>query len=76
MSSRTKPTQRDTPTSDLPRLAKPAARALAALGIRRLSDLTRFTEQEIAALHGMGPKALSVLANALAANGKAFKKGQ
>lgn len=43
--------------SDLPRMAAPARRALATASITTLADLTRCTEQEVAALHGMGPKA-------------------
>jgi hypothetical protein len=51
--------------TDLPKLAAPARRALAAAGIAKLEDLRRFGEAEIAALHGMGPNAMASLAAAL-----------
>jgi hypothetical protein len=53
-------------------VARPAIRALASLGVTELDQLTRFTEAELKALHGMGPKALGVLKTALAARGKAL----
>jgi predicted flap endonuclease-1-like 5' DNA nuclease len=58
--------------SDLPKTGAPAQRALNAAGIYQLADLTRFTEAEIAALHGMGPKALGILKQALAEQGLTF----
>jgi hypothetical protein len=63
------------PSSDLPKLAQPAQRALAAAGIRRLDQLTRFDEEEIARLHGIGPNALAQLRRALKAKGLSFAKG-
>jgi hypothetical protein len=60
------------PKSDLPKLAAPAQRALAAAGIRRLEQLTQFGEGEIRQLHGIGPNALTQLRRALRANGLAF----
>ncbi|MBL8056183.1 MAG: hypothetical protein JNK29_05760 [Anaerolineales bacterium] len=63
------------PATDLPAgLAAPARRALAGAGSHRLSDLTRFREAEIAALHGLGPRALAELRRALAERGLAFKR--
>ncbi|MDP3854444.1 hypothetical protein [Phenylobacterium sp.] len=59
--------------TDLPKLAKPAQRALAGAGVVHLEDLTERTEAQIAALHGMGPNALGALRNALASKGLAFK---
>lgn len=59
--------------NDLPaRLAKPARNTLAVAGITRLDQLAQRTEREIAALHGMGPKALGQLRDALAGRGLAF----
>ncbi len=67
------------PASDLPKLAQPAQRALAAAGIHRLEQLTKFSEGEIKQLHGIGPNALSELRRALRARGLSFankkKKG-
>jgi hypothetical protein len=52
--------------SDLPKISQPARRALAGMGIERLEQLTEFSEAEIEHLHGMGPKALGILRQALA----------
>jgi hypothetical protein len=62
----------------VPGLAKPARRALAAAGITRLQHFSKFTEGEIAALHGMGPNALDKIRRALreAALGFAGPKGK
>jgi predicted flap endonuclease-1-like 5' DNA nuclease len=63
------------PSSDdaLPdKLAKPAQRALASAGITQLNQLTTISEAELAKLHGMGPKAIALLRDALTEKGKAF----
>ena len=60
--------------SDLPKLAQPAQRALAAAGIQNLKDLTRFSEAEIKKLHGIGPNALNALRRAMKANGFSVAK--
>lgn len=65
--------RRPEPASDLPKLAKPAQRALASAGIARLADVARHREVELVALHGMGPSALATLRAALAARGLAFR---
>jgi len=63
----------ETPASDFPpRLSKPAQRALANAGYERLEQLTLVREAELAKLHGMGPKALGQLREALAARGESF----
>ena len=54
-------------------VAKPAQRALAAAGLARLEQLQHTTEAELAALHGMGPKAIGALREALEANGLLWK---
>ncbi|AUX44523.1 DNA-binding protein [Sorangium cellulosum] len=70
MPSRTKEQQ---PESALPKgIGKPATRALAAVGVSRLEEVTRFTEAELLALHGVGPKAVGVLKAALGAQGKSL----
>jgi uncharacterized damage-inducible protein DinB len=58
-----------------PGMPGPALRALAGAGIRSMSALARRTESELAALHGMGPKALALLKSALAADGRQFRRG-
>ena len=60
--------------SDLPKLAAPAQRALAGAGIQNLKDLTKFSEAQIKALHGIGPNALKELHRAMKADGIAFAK--
>ena len=63
------------PESDLPaKLGKPAERALANAGIRRLADLTKFSEAEIKKLHGVGPHAINELRSALQAKGLSFAR--
>ena len=62
-----------TAQSDLPSaLAKPAQRALAAAGYRRLEQLTEISEAQLKQLHGIGPKALDQLRQALSARGLSF----
>ena len=52
----------------------PALRALRSAGVRSLADLAHWTEADLAALHGMGPKALDVLRSALEASGRSFRR--
>jgi hypothetical protein len=62
--------------SDLPpKLAAPAKRALAGAGYVRLEQLTRVTEADLKKLHGMGPKAMGQLRQALADTGLHFANG-
>jgi hypothetical protein len=58
----------------MPRLAKPAQRALAGAGIARLRHFSRFTEDEVASLHGMGPRALDQIKLSLREAGLGFAK--
>ena len=58
--------------TDLPKLVAPARRALAGVGINKLQDLARFTEDEIMDLHGMGPNAMRQIRQALAAKQLSF----
>jgi hypothetical protein len=48
-------------------------KALVEAGYSRLEQLTHITEAELGQLHGMGPKALRQLREALAATGRAFE---
>ena len=67
----------DQQNGDLPpKLSQPAHRALAGAGIQRLAQLTKFTEEEIKQLHGIGPNALKQLRQALAVRGLSFAKGK
>ncbi|MGG3889875.1 DNA-binding protein [Metabacillus fastidiosus] len=59
--------------SDLPeKLAKPALRALTGAGYIRLDQFTELTESDVLQLHGMGPKALDQIRQALSARGLSF----
>lgn len=57
-----------------PKLASPARRALIRAGYTRLEQLSALNEGELLKLHGMGPKAIGQLREALAAVGKSFAK--
>jgi hypothetical protein len=56
-------------------VAKPAVRALAAAGYMSLGQLAKARESDIAGLHGMGPKALVILREALKERGQSFISG-
>ena len=49
---------------ELPAIGAPATRALAAIGVTKLSQLEGRSEAELLALHGFGPKALRLLREA------------
>ena len=70
MSSNEKSTKSDLPIQ----LAKPALRALNGAGYFRLEQLAGLTEDELLKLHGMGPKAMEQIRNALADEGLSFFK--
>jgi hypothetical protein len=55
-------------------VAKPALRALFAAGLMSLEQLTQISADELAALHGMGPKAIRLLHAALQAKGLDFHR--
>ena len=59
--------------TDLPKLAAPAQRALAAAGVRYLQDLTKFSEAEVKGWHGIGPNALKQLRRTMDEKGLSFK---
>jgi hypothetical protein len=59
--------------SDLPRIGAPATRALASIGVTRLDELVDRSESELLALHGFGPRALGLIREALAAEGRAMR---
>lgn len=53
-------------------LAQPALRALTAAGYSNLDQLTRVREGDLAKLHGMGPKAIGSIREALKKRGQSF----
>jgi DNA-directed RNA polymerase alpha subunit len=64
--------ERDRRTAVPATIAAPARRALEQAGYTHLEQLTHVTERELARLHGMGPKAIGRLREALAERGLAF----
>jgi hypothetical protein len=54
-------------------MSGPMLRALANARIESMHDLTKKTESDLAALHGVGPKGLRILKEALAAQGLGFR---
>jgi hypothetical protein len=63
----------NSPENDLPKISAPAGRALAAAGVHRLKDLTRFSEAEVKKWHGIGPNALGKLRQAMDEKGLKYK---
>jgi len=59
--------------ADLPKIAAPAVRALASIGITRLDQVANQSESELLALHGFGPRALRILNEALEARGQSLR---
>lgn len=58
------------PGSDLPTsIGKPATRALATAGLTTLDQVAARTKADLLALHGVGPKAVRILADTLAERG-------
>ena len=64
----------DPTKSDFPKLSAPAQRALAAAGVYRLKDLTKYTEAEVKKWHGIGPNAMEQLRGALQDQSLSFRK--
>ncbi len=54
-------------------IGQPAIRALNAAGINNLLQLCNYTEKEILALHGLGPKAIRLIKESFEKDGLSFK---
>lgn len=68
------PTPDVRPVGDLPgAIGKTAARELSVHGITSLAQLATYTKKELLAIHGVGPKAIAILGEALAAKGLAYR---
>jgi endonuclease III len=59
--------------SDLPRIGAPAVRALASIGVTRIDQLVEQSRAELLALHGVGPRALRIIDEALADRGESMR---
>lgn len=59
-------------TTPIPRTSAPAQRALESQGIACLEQLSTYRASYILSLHGVGPKAVRILAAALHETGLAF----
>ena len=58
------------PVGDLPdAIGKTAARELSHHGITTLEQVAAHTRKELLAIHGIGPKAIAILGDALASKG-------
>lgn len=66
--------KKNSPESKLPKLGSPANRALEEAGFFRLEQFTDVTEADLLKLHGVGPKAIRLLNEALREKGLSFKK--
>jgi hypothetical protein len=53
-------------------LSNPARRALAAAGISRLEQFTKISEKELLQLHGLGPKTIRTITEAMSERGLTF----
>lgn len=61
--------------AEFPRgVSEPALRALAARGLLTLEHLGTVTERELLAMHGMGPKAVRILRDAMQLRGLTFRQ--
>ncbi len=55
-------------------MSGPALRALDNAGVKSLASLARVSEAELAAMHGMGPKGIRILKEALQERGLDLRK--
>jgi predicted flap endonuclease-1-like 5' DNA nuclease len=54
-------------------IGKPATRALLSAGVSTFEQVAAYTEDELPARHGVGPKAVRILAAALAERGMSLR---
>jgi predicted flap endonuclease-1-like 5' DNA nuclease len=71
-----KRTRKPVPPSFPKGVAAPAIRALKSVGITRLEQAAKFSSSELRSLHGIGPKAITIIKAALQAEGKSLAKEQ
>lgn len=63
----------DVPIAEVPGVGRVAARALAERGVTTLAQVASLTEAELHGVHGVGPKAVRVLRDALEESGMRFR---
>lgn len=59
-------------STPLPKIGAPATRALEAAGYDFLEDLDGVSRRSLLTLHGVGPRAIRILGEALTLRGMAF----
>ena len=62
------------PKTEWPNIGAPAQRTLDREDIISFAKLKKFTEAELLALHGIGPKAVGILRDTMKKKGISFKK--
>jgi predicted flap endonuclease-1-like 5' DNA nuclease len=55
--------------TDVPKISRPANDALEEAGLTTLEQVARAPRQEVAELHGLGPKGIRILTEAIEAAG-------
>lgn len=60
------------PAPPLPNVGRPAANALALAGYTRLDQVREVPEADLLGLHGVGPKAIRIIREALREHGWTF----
>lgn len=68
MSTRDLPDQ----LGDLPRIGRPANSALLAAGVTTLAEVAQLGRRRLLAMHGVGPKAIRILGEAMDERGIPF----
>lgn len=65
---------RETPEQigDLPKIGRPANSALLTIGVTTLDEVAALGETQLLALHGVGPRAIRILREALAEQGRSL----
>ncbi|WP_312040014.1 hypothetical protein [Macrococcoides bohemicum] len=58
---------------DLPKISKPALRALHSINVKTMEDVTKYSEAELLELHRFGPKAIRILREDMDEQGLKFK---
>lgn len=58
----------------LPSIGKPATRALSDVGITTLEQVSKLDENNLSKMHGVGPKAIRILKEAMAEEGLSFSE--